>query len=63
MSFKPIMEMTTFQLNFVQEAYLMDLLLLRFENYLMIKYLYDFSVEYNAVDKSDILNIHKYLMV
>ena len=24
---------------------------------------YDFSVDYNAVDKSDILTIHKYLMV
>ena len=24
---------------------------------------YDFSVDYNAIDKSDILNIHKYLMV
>ena len=24
--------------------------------------LYDFSVDYNSIDKSDILNIHKYLM-
>ena len=24
---------------------------------------YDFSVDYNAIDKSDILNIHKYLLV
>ena len=24
--------------------------------------LYDFSVDYNSTDKSDILNIHKYLM-
>ena len=24
---------------------------------------YDFSVDYNAIDKSDILNIHNYLMV
>ena len=24
---------------------------------------YDFSVDYNAIDKSGILNIHKYLMV
>ena len=23
---------------------------------------YDFSVDYNSIDKSDILNIHKYLM-
>ena len=24
---------------------------------------YDFSVDYNSIDKSDILNIHKYLMI
>ena len=24
--------------------------------------MYDFSVDYNVIDKSDILNIHKYLM-
>ena len=24
--------------------------------------LYDFSVDYNSINKSDILNIHKYLM-
>ena len=24
--------------------------------------LYDFSVDYEAIDKSDILNIHKYLI-
>ena len=26
------------------------------------KNVYDFSVDYNSIDKSDILNIHKYLM-
>ena len=25
--------------------------------------MYDFPVDYNSVDKSDILNIHKYLMI
>ena len=25
--------------------------------------MYDFSVDYNSIDKSDILNIHKYLMI
>ena len=25
--------------------------------------MYGLSVDYNAIDKSDILNIHKYLMV
>ena len=24
---------------------------------------FDFSVDYNAIDKSDILNIHKYLII
>ena len=24
--------------------------------------MYDFSVDYNSIDKSDILNIHKFLM-
>ena len=27
------------------------------------KNVYDFSVDYDAIDKSDILGIHKYLMV
>ena len=31
---KPIMEMSTFQLNFVWEAYLIDLVLLSLEKYL-----------------------------
>ena len=42
--------MSTFQLNFVYEACLMDLVLLKF---------YGFSVDCNAIDKLDILNIHK----
>ena len=25
-------------------------------------YIYDFSTDYNAINKSDILDIHKYLM-
>ena len=29
----------------------------------LVANVYDFSVDYNSVDKSDILNIHKYLMV
>ena len=27
------------------------------------KNVYDFSLDYNSFDKSDILNIHKYLMI
>ena len=29
----------------------------------LIVNLFDFSVDYNSIDKSDILNIHKYLMI
>ena len=51
------MEMLTFQLNFVLEAYLMSLTMLIKAN------VYTFSVDYSAIDKSNILNIHKYLMI
>ena len=37
-------------------------MLLSLEKYVLKKNVYDFSVNYNCVDKSDILNIHKYLM-
>ena len=40
----------------------MDLVLLTLEKSLKGN-VYDFSVDYNVIDKSDILNIHKYLMV
>ena len=40
----------------------MDLVLLTLEKSLK-ENVYDFSVDYNVIDKSDILNIHKYLMV
>ena len=43
-------------LSFVSEVYLMDLVLSLNRN------VYDFSVDYISIDKSDILNIHKYLM-
>ena len=29
----------------------------------LVANVYNFSVDYNSVDKSDILNIHKYLIV
>ena len=40
-----------FQLSFVKEAYLIEVFLGGNVD--------DFSVDYNAIDKSDILNIHK----
>ena len=49
-------------LKFVYEAYLMDLMLLTLEKYLQ-ENVYDFSADYKAVDKFEILNIHKYLIV
>ena len=52
--------MLTFQINFVSEAYLMDLVLLSLENYLEMEKC--MTVDYNSIDKSDILNIHLYLM-
>ena len=55
--------MLTFQLNFVLEEYLMDLVLLNLEKYLSIEMcMITITVDYNSIDKSDILNTHKYLM-
>ena len=39
----------------------MDLVLLSLGKYLSGN-VYNFSVNYHSIDKSDILNIHKYLM-
>ena len=52
--------MLTVQLNFAYEVYLIDLVLLSLEKTFKLKY---FSVGYNTIDKSDISNIHNYLMV
>ena len=41
----------------------MDLVLQSLEKISFKGNAYDFSVDYNSIDKSDILNIHKYLMV
>ena len=48
LNLNPTMKLLTFQLNFVSKVYLMDLVL--------------FSANYNWVDKSNTLNIDKYLM-
>ena len=53
--------MQIFQLNFVLEEYPINLLESR-KVYLKLNG-YDFSVDYDAIDKSDILNIDKYLIV
>ena len=59
---KLTIKMLTFQLNFVFEVFLMDLVLLSLEKYLWMEMFMKFSVDYNSIDTSDRLNIHKYLM-
>ena len=60
LSLKPIIKILVSQLSFPEEAHVMDLVLLRLEKYLVN--VDDFSVDYNAIDKSNILNIQKCLM-
>ena len=50
---KPIINMSIFQLNFVQEAY---------QGTYLKGNVYDFLADYNTVDKSDISNTQKYFM-
>ena len=52
--------MPTFQLNFVQQTCLKNL---ESEDALYKENLYDLSVSYNSIDKSEILIIYKFLMV
>ena len=61
LNLKPTIKILTFQLNFVWEVFVMDLVLVSSEVSLNGN-VHDFSVDYNSIDKSDILNIHKYLM-
>ena len=53
--------MLTFQLNCILEAYLVNLNESIEQS--LKETVCDFSVDYNAIEKSDILNIQKYLMV
>ena len=55
--------MSTFFLNFVWKIYLKVLAIPNLNKYLFKKNLYGFSVVYKIIVKSDVLNIHKYLMV
>ena len=41
----------------------MDLMLLALEKYLLKGLSYDFSVDYSAIVKCDLLNFNKFLMV
>ena len=48
--------MLTFQLSFVLEVFLTDLVLLSVDKYLYLNgNVYDFPVDYNSIDTSDIL--------
>ena len=55
-SFKQIIKMSTFQPDFVQEAYVRNLSKenVESEELLLKRNLYYFSVDYDAIDKSDI---------
>ena len=56
--------MLTFQLNFVSEEYLMDLVISNESRQISVNgNVCKFSFDYNSVDKFNILNIHKYLML
>ena len=60
LNLKLTIKMLTFQHNFVSEVFLMDLEKSREVS--LNGNVYDFSVDYNSIDKSDKLNIRKYLM-
>ena len=61
LNLKPTIKILTFQLSFVWEVFVMDLVLVSREVSLNGN-MHNFSVDYNSIDRSDILNIHKYLM-
>ena len=63
LSLKPIMEMSTSQRNFFLRSISNKFDATKSREISLKGNVFDFSVNYNAIDKSDILNIHKYLMV
>ena len=54
---KPTIKVLTYQLNFALELFLIVLVLKSLEGKCVW-----FSVDFNSIDKSEILNIHKHLM-
>ena len=62
LSLKSTIKMLTFQHNFVSEVFLMDFSNTESREVSLNGNAYDFSVDYNSIDKSDILSIHKYLL-
>ena len=59
---KLLVKILTFYLSLVKEAYLINFNYVDSKEVSLKTNVYDFSVDYNAIDKSNILNIHKYLM-
>ena len=55
--------MLIFLASFIQEAYPMDLELLILSEVSLERNVFDFSVDYSAIDIFDIFNIHKYITV
>ena len=63
LSLKPIMKVSAFQLSFCLESISNGFGDTESREVSLKGNVYDYSVGYNAIDKSDILKIHKYLMV
>ena len=61
LSLKLIITMLIFHASFIQEAYPMDLELVILSEVSLKRNVYDFSVDYSAIDIFDIFNIHKYI--
>ena len=55
--------MLTFLQNFVSEAYLVNFSAAKSREVSSNGNVYDFSFDYNSIDKSDILNIQKYFVM
>ena len=54
--------MLTLKLNFVSDVYLIHLVIPESREISLNGNMYHFSVDYNSIDKSDILNINKYVI-
>ena len=60
---KPIIKMSTFQLHFCLGSISNGFGATESREVSFLGNVFDFSVDYNVVDNSDILNTHKYLMI
>ena len=60
---KLVIKIITFHFNFVLEAYLINMTMMIQKKYLLKEMCMIFSVDYVAIEKSNILHIHRYLMI